>query len=161
MKYSGLEIQCVFAVGITFTPLCSMRSFPSLVEGIVYFFWAIFCLCGSLAPRHRRSVSPRREKLEKPFPDHSDSRMEKVFDIHSPGLYHRTDRCHCHGRYSLLHSGVQVVQPDQMSILWPRVDEVFINLPSEDCSIWSRSLEVWDRCNCQAISVRFNFASLR
>ena len=92
-----------------------------------------------LLKRYRKSVSPRRKSSRKIFLITATSRMEKVFDIlHSPSLYHgELIGVTVMDDTDFAHSGVRVVHPDQMMNFVTKevVDEVFINLPSEDYNI--------------------------
>ena len=140
--FQVLKYNVFFAVGITFTSFMLDGVFSISRRGMIYFFlfntFAVYAM-DLLLKRYRKSVSPRRKSSRKIFLITATSRMEKVFDIlHSPNLYHgdligvtvmdNTD---------FAHSGVRVVQPDQMMNFVTKevVDEVFINLPSEDYNI--------------------------
>ena len=118
-----------------------------------------------LLKRYRKSVSPRRKSSRKIFLITATSRMEKVFDIlHSPSLYHgELIGVTVMDDTDFAHSGVRVVQPDQMMNFVTKevVDEVFINLPSEDYNISDfvsefESMGIDVSVNLNA----FNFASL-
>ena len=166
--FQVLKYNVFFAVGITFTSLMLDGVFSISRRGMIYFFlfntFAVYAM-DLLLKRYRKSVSPRRKSSRKIFLITATSRMEKVFDIlHSPNLYHgdligvtvmdNTD---------FAHSGVRVVQPDQMMNFVTKevVDEVFINLPSEDYNISDfvsefESMGIDVSVNLNA----FNFASL-
>ena len=131
-----------FAVGITFTSFMLDGVFSISRRGMIYFFLfntlAVYVM-DLLLKRYRRSVSPRRKSGRKIFLLTATSRMEKVFDIlHSPNLYHgELIGVTVMDDTTFDHAGVRVIQPDQMLAFVTKevVDEVFINLPSEDYNI--------------------------
>ena len=136
-------------------------------SGMIYFFlfntFSVYIM-DLLLKRYRKSVSPTTEKFAKDFLITATSRMEKVFDIlHSPSLYHGgTDWCHRHGRYGFHPFGCTGGAGSKMNFVTKEVvDEVFINLPSEDYNISDfvsefESMGIDVTVNLNA----FNFASL-
>ena len=166
--FQVLKYNVFFAVGITFTSFMLDGVFSISRRGMIYFFlfntFSVYIM-DLLLKRYRKSVSPRRKSSRKIFLITATSRMEKVFDIlHSPSLYHgELIGVTVMDDTDFTHSGVRVVQPDQMMNFVTKevVDEVFINLPSEDYNISDfvsefESMGIDVSVNLNA----FNFASL-
>lgn len=166
--FQVLKYNVFFAVGITFTSFMLDGVFSISRRGMIYFFllntFSVYVM-DLLLKRYRKSVSPRRKSSRKIFLITATSRMEKVFDIlHSPSLYHgELIGVTVMDDTDFAHSDVRVVQPDQMMNFVTKevVDEVFINLPSEDYSISDfvsefESMGIDVSVNLNA----FNFASL-
>lgn len=166
--FQVLKYNVFFAVGITFTSFMLDGVFSISRRGMIYFFlfntFSVYVM-DLLLKRYRKSVSPRRKSSRKIFLITATSRMEKVFDIlHSPSLYHgELIGVTVMDDTDFAHSGVRVVQPDQMMNFVTKevVDEVFINLPSEDYNISDfvsefESMGIDVSVNLNA----FNFASL-
>ena len=166
--FQVLKYNVFFAVGITFTSFMLDGVFSISRWGMIYFFlfntFSVYIM-DLLLKRYRKSVSPRRKSSRKIFLITATSRMERVFDIlNSPSLYHgELIGVTVMDDTDFTHSGVRVVQPDQMMNFVTKevVDEVFINLPSEDYNISDfvsefESMGIDVSVNLNA----FNFASL-
>ena len=166
--FQVLKYNVFFAVGITFTSFMLDGVFSISRRGMIYFFlfntFSVYIM-DFLLKRYRKSVSPRRKSSRKIFLITATSRMEKVFDIlHSSNLYHgELIGVTIMDDTDFAHPGVRVVQPDQMMNFVTKevVDEVFINLPSEDYNISDfvsefESMGIDVSVNLNA----FNFASL-
>ncbi len=137
-------------------------------RGMIYFFpfQYVFRLChGSLAQEIPEVCFTAAEEFAKDFLDHSDQSDGKGFDIlHSPSLFHgELIGVTVMDDTDFAHSGVRVVQPDQMMNFVTKevVDEVFINLPSEDYNISDLVSEFESMGIDVSVNLNaFNFASL-
>ena len=165
--FQVLKYNVFLLLGSPLPLLCSMGSFPSLVgDDLLLSFEYFFCLYyGFLAQEVPEVCFTTTEKFEKDLLITATSRMEKVFDIlHSSNLYHgELIGVTIMDDTDFAHPGVRVVQPDQMMNFVTKevVDEVFINLPSEDYNISDfvsefESMGIDVSVNLNA----FNFASL-
>ncbi len=135
--------MCVFfAVGITHLFYARWGSFPSLSGTTSTFLFFNTFSVYVIIPLKRYwkfLLTTTEESSRKIFLDHSDQ-FDAVFDIlHSPSLYHGEliGVTAVSIMWIFAHSGVRAVQPDQMMNFVTKevVDEVFINLPSEDYNI--------------------------
>ena len=165
--FQVLKYNVFFAVGITFTSFMLDGVFSISRRGMIYFFlfntFSVYIM-DLLLKRYRKSVSPRRKArerfswLQRPV----GWKRYLIFCIR-PASSWGIDRCTVMDDTDFTHSGVRVVQPDQMMNFVTKevVDEVFINLPSEDYNISDfvsefESMGIDVSVNLNA----FNFASL-
>ena len=115
--------------------------------------------------RYRRSVASQLKSSRNIFLITATSRMEKVLDtLHSGSLFHgELVGVTVMDTTRFARSGVRIVQPDQMMAFVTKevVDEVFINLPSEDYNISELVSEFESMGIDVSVNLNaFNFASL-